>query len=112
MKLQAISSLLVFVCLLAAISAVAQVTPDQQTEEQTLEDMFIKLKAEEGDSHPPARCCRAHRFSGLPFPTGPRVPPARCSRRLLRKPTTLGLEEAPHPAGAEIRPQDAGHLPV
>ena len=51
MKLQAISSLLVFVCLLAAISAVAQVTPDQQTEEQTLEDMFIKLKAEEGDSH-------------------------------------------------------------
>jgi len=51
MKLQAISSLLVFVCLLAAIPAVAQVTPDQQTDDQNLEDTFIKLKAEEGDSH-------------------------------------------------------------
>lgn len=51
MKLQAISSLLVFVCLLAIIPAMAQVTPDQQAEEQTLEDVFIKLRAEEGDSH-------------------------------------------------------------
>ena len=51
MKLQAISSFALFVCLLAAIPAVAQVTPEQQTEDQIIEDTWINLRAEEGDSH-------------------------------------------------------------
>ena len=52
MKLPAISSLFLYLCLfLAAIPMAAQVTPDQQTDEQTIEDTWINLRAEEGDSH-------------------------------------------------------------
>ena len=57
---------------------------------------------------PPSRCRRADRFSRYPFQAGPGTARAGRSGDLFRKPAAMGLEKAPHQAGAEVRGPHAG----
>ena len=62
---------------------------------------FRKLKA--GHARAAAGCGRADRLSRDPFQAGGGVSPAGRAGDFLCQPAALGVEEAPHQAGAEIR---------
>ena len=71
---------------------------------------FRKLKKAIRDA--PARRSRADRLPRDPFPAGQGISSAWGSGDFLCEPAVVGLEEAPHQAGAKVHSQDAGDLPL